>query len=392
MNIILVFVVYQYNIDCIDRMAAPSGKFKFRANAPPFVPINIQEARNRKRSQALRMAMIHDPTLISSLGLASKSQHPSYNPNIQAAYNYLKGPERIRNIIDTYIMIPYIMPFPPDVLAEIERILCKDVRIPSDDFAEIFNRLIKTGQVAVVRRLLKCDTLVRTAREKYTRAESFKYNASTLYHFLDDSMIDIAERLYEIGIDINYRSDSKPGMYTIGADTIPNYTPLEQAIINVQPELVKFFLSKGATPPTNPDSLFHAIIPIGYSNIQERIQLSKRDPEYIDKLKAKIEEIYTLVPSLKQTLNVLILTRDVPEYPIEKKTILTRLNEGLETSIIIHAPLYRQMINYFITKITTDGAIEGSEVEQRGGSRKRKQSRRHIKTKRSRRILTRRLK
>ncbi len=364
-------------------MAAPSGKFKFRANAPSFVPKSVQDEGNKRRNQALGVAMIHEPTLIRNLGPTSKALNPSYNPNIQASLIYLKGPDYIIGIVDTYNMYPLIVPFHPNVLDNIERILCKEARIPPDYFAEIFNRLIQTKRADVVRRLLKCDTLVRTAREHYRQAESFDRNAATLYHYLDDSMLDIAERLYEIGIDINYVSDPKPGIYTIGADHIPNYTPLEQAIINIQPELVKFFLEKGATLPTNPDSLFRAIYPSDTTFVHERMLLSESNPNYIQELKSKIEEIYNLVPRLKETINVLIITSNIPGQPIEKKTILTRLIRLIRLRVFERDPSYQEMINYFINKLRADGAIEGSEIEQRGASRKRKQSRRRLKSKRS---------
>ena len=380
---------------------------RFKATVPPFIPEQerIQKEKNRIRNEALTIAMQHRPSLIPKIGLTSKSYHPLYQPNLQAPYEDLKDVAHVPKLIDIiygkanrYFGGRNRVKNTPETIAQAKvdlvTIICRGVRLNPDVFADLFVLMIRNNNIDLINEILTCDGMKRYAKQYYSHADYFEHGAGkTLYNLLDDTKLDIAEKLYELGFDINHLSTSKLGMYdTRMFETAVNFTPLEEAIANAQPELVKFLLNKGANPPTNPASLYRAIVPFGGRLFG--VDLSDINQEQIRQREEAINTIYAM-PELKfrSMLNELILIKKIPGLPIVKKTIVKALNH--KPGYITRNRPYTEMIDRFINKFRVYGAIENETIEEpnnqnRGGSRRKKLTRRK-RTKRTRK-MTKRLK
>ena len=387
---------------------------RFKATAPPFIPEQerIQKEKNQIRNKALTIAMQHTPSLIPKIGVTSKSYHPLYQPNLQAPYEDLKDVARVPKLIDIiygkanrYFGGRNRVKNTPETIAqakeELVSIICRGVRLNSDIFADLFVLMIRNNNIDLINEILTCDGMRRYAKQYYSHADYFEHGAGkTLYNLLDDTKLDIAEKLYTLGFDINHRSTSKLGMYdTRMFETAVNFTPLEEAIANAQPRLVEFLLNKGANPPTNPASLYRAIVPFGGRLFG--VNLSDINQEQIRQREEAINIIYN-IPKLKfrTMLNELILIKKIPNLPIVTQTIVKALNYK-PAYITINKP-YTEMIDRFIRKFQAAGGEAREVIEeyparstvtsQNGGSRRTiRRTKRAKRTKRTRK-MTKRLK
>ena len=395
---------YEYTIRIVyNRMSLPP---RLRATAPNFIPeqerIRIQMEKNRIRNDALTIAMKHRPTLISKIGATSTTYDPFHQNNIRAPYEDLKIAARVPELLyklygrisklqdsNTEDEIKDKNKMREDAKTEIVNIICKGVRLEPDVFANLFYYIIKNRDFVLVNTILNCNKMADYTKKYYFHAEYFENDAGkTLYNLIDDTNLKIAEKLYDLGFDINYLPRRKLGMYdTYANETAQNFTPLEEAIANAQPKLVKFLLEKGANPPTNPASLYRAIVPFVKYNTRRRIP-NETDIHILEK---KINTIYGL-PELNfgTMLNEFIYIKDmdvVPPEPKIKRTIV----KALETAKARYTTkYYTDMIQRFIDKFKADGGVAEEVIEDpnplhSGGLIRKKQTRRK-RSKRTRKV------